>query len=102
MTYQTKVNKCKPFLQKIYALEADGRLPFQYNGKSFHIHAYESYDGKMSYSVWGGINGMNISEIGNTSLKMYTYDMMGQRTTYRMNLLKCSMDGVADKARAVA
>lgn len=102
MTYQTKVNKCKPFLQKLYALEADARLPFQYNGKAYHIHAFKAYNGEISYSVWSGISGMNVSKVGNTSLKMYTYDMMGQRTTYSMSILKCTMESVADKASVVA
>ena len=41
----------------------------------------------MSYSVWNGINGMNVSKVGRTSLSLYTFDMMSQKTTYRMSLL---------------
>jgi len=41
----------------------------------------------MSYSVWNGVNGMNVSKIGRTSLSLYTFDMMSQRSTYSMNLL---------------
>ena len=42
----------------------------------------------MSYSIWKGYSGMNISKIGKTSLNAYSYDMMSQKTTYRFQLSK--------------
>ncbi len=101
MKYSTKVNKCKPFLSRMDQMNDDDRLSFQYNGKQFILHAYKGYKGEMSYSVWDSIRGMNVSKVGLTSLSLYTYDMMSQKTTYRMDVLKCSIvEGTDDLMKA--
>ena len=37
--------------------------------------------GEMSYSIWSTFSGMNISSLGPTTAKAYTFDMMSQKTT---------------------
>lgn len=91
MKYSTKVNKCKPFLSRMDQMNDDDRMAFQYNGKQYYVHAYNDYKGERSYSVWSGYSGMNVSKVGLTSLSLYTYDMMAQKTTYRIDILKCSI-----------
>ena len=101
MKYSTKVNKCKPFLSTLEGMKDDSRIAFQYNGKPYTLHAYKGYKGEMSYSVWGAMRGMNVSKVGLTSLSLYTYDMMSQKTTYRMDVLKCSIvEGTDDLMKA--
>ena len=49
------------------------------------------YKNKMSYSVWNGISGMNVNKVGRTSLSLYTFDMMSQKTTYTLSLVDASI-----------
>jgi len=63
-------------------------MEFRYAGKEFKLRAYKGHKGEMSYSVWDGFNGMNVSKVGRTSLSLYTYDMMSQKTTYTLDVLK--------------
>jgi len=88
MKYTAKVKKCKPFFEMMSRLTEDTYMEFTYAGKEFKLRAYVGYKGKMSYSVWNGINGMNVSKVGRTSLSLYTYDMMSQKTTYTLDVLK--------------
>lgn len=88
MKYSAKVNKCKPFFQMMSGLTEDQYMEFHYEGKTFKLRAYKGYKGEMSYSVWNGLSGMNVSKVGRTSLSLYTYDMMSQKTTYTLDVLK--------------
>ena len=96
MTYQDKIKQSSNVLEAIYGLKEDQSIKVAYgtdrDGKPKHysIKAYSSYKGELSYSIWNGINGMNIDSIGKTTMKAYTYDMMSQRTTYTFPLY--SMD----------
>lgn len=87
MKYSTKVKKASSIRKAILSLKADQDMAVVYGNKKFKIRAYKSYNDEMSYSVWNGITGMNVSKVGRTSLSLYTYDMMSQKTTYRMSLL---------------
>ena len=87
MKYTDKVKKASSIRQAILSLKDGEELKVKYSGKEYKVSAYNGYKDKMSYSVWNGINGMNVSKIGRTSLSLYTFDMMSQRSTYRMNLL---------------
>ena len=93
MNYSQKVKKCKPFVDMVKGLKEDQRMEFAYSGNRFQLKAYKSYDSKMSYSVWNSFRGMNVSKIGRTSLSLYTYDMMSQKTTYTLDILKCLKEG---------
>ena len=88
MTYSEKKKASKIILEAIYGLKGNESIKVQYGfgykGKPnyYHIKAYESHKGEMSYSVWTGFAGMNIDSLGPTTAKAYTYDMMSQRTNY--------------------
>ena len=72
-------------------------VKFQYaGGKTYRLKStiYEYGEGKTSHSlsVWTGeifsMNGMNVDKVTDTALKLFTYDMMGTRTTYSMDINK--------------
>lgn len=101
MNYSQKVKECKPFVDMVKGLKEDQRMEFAYDGNRFQLRAYKSYNGEMSYSIWGKMQGMNVSKVGRTSLSLYTFDMMSQKTTYTLDILKCLKEGsisvMADK-----
>ena len=93
MTYSDKVKQSKKVLEAIYGLKDEEKLKVTYGvgfkGKpnEYTIRAYSGRKGAMSYSIWSSFSGMNIDTIGKTTMKAYTFDMMSQKTTYRMSLL---------------
>ena len=92
MKYLSKVKASKKVIEAITSLPKDGELKVIYGKdrsgkpKEYKIRAYEAYSSKMSYSIWSGIDGMNIDKIGRTTMKGYSYDMMSQKTTYTFPL----------------
>lgn len=88
MTYSAKVKECKVFFDMMSKLTEGDYMEFTYAGKTFKLSGYVGYKGEMSYSVWNGVNGMNVSKVGRTSLSLYTFDMMSQKTTYTLDILK--------------
>ena len=91
MTYKDKVKKASKIYNAIIGLSADQSISIVYKGDTYKVSAYTSYNGKMSYSVWKDYRGMNVSKLGKTSLTLYSFDMMSQKTTYRLSLLDCQM-----------
>lgn len=95
MKYSDKVKKAHHILKAINGLSDQESISIIYKGDTYAIRAYSSISSKgnsMSYSVWDkGFRGMNVSKVGRTSLNLYSYDMMSQRTTYRLDLTKCSI-----------
>ena len=91
MTYQDKVKKASKIYNAIKGLTDDKEISIEYNGNTYKVSAYSSYKDKMSYSVWNGYRGMNVSKVGKTSLTLYSFDMMNQKTTYRLSLLDCQL-----------
>ena len=91
MSYLDKVKKCKAILNAILSLKPDDTISIIYKGDTYTISAYSTYNDEMSYSVWKDYRGMNVSKVGKTSLTLYTFDMMSQKTTYRLDLSKCSI-----------
>ena len=88
LKYLDKVKKAAPIVKAIYGLKDGEALKISYAGKEYKVSAYNGYNDEMSYSVWNGINGMNVSKIGRTSLSLYTFDMMSQKTTYTLSLIE--------------
>ena len=88
MSYSKKVKECKVFFDMMSKLTEDNYMEFHYAGKTFKLSGYVGYKGEMSYSVWNGVNGMNVSKVGRTSLSLYTFDMMSQKTTYTLDVMK--------------
>ena len=95
MKYSEKVKKASTILKAINGLSDGESVSIVYKGDTYAIRAYSSYSSKgnsVSYSVWDkGFRGMNVNKVGKTSLALYTYDMMSQRTTYRLDLTQCTM-----------
>lgn len=106
MKYSAKVKGCSELYNAIISLPEEGELKVIY-GKDYKgepnvytIKAYKSYKDEMSYSIWRGFSGMNISKVGKTSLNAYSYDMMSQKTTYRFQLSQ--MELYVEKEEEVA
>ena len=91
MTYSEKVKKSSTILKAIAGLSEDQSISIVYKGDTYKVSAYSSYEDKLSYSVWSGFRGMNVDKVGKTSLTLYSYDMMSQRTTYRLSLLEATL-----------
>ena len=91
LKYSDKVKKAAPIVKAIYGLNDGEMIKISYAGKEYKVSAYKSYKDEMSYSVWNGINGMNVSKVGRTSLSLYTFDMMSQKTTYTLSLVDASI-----------
>ncbi len=91
LKYSDKVKKAAPIIKAIYGLKDGEALKISYAGKEYKVSAYKSYNEEMSYSVWNSFRGMNVSKVGRTSLSLYTYDMMSQKTTYTLSLLDASI-----------
>ena len=91
MTYSEKVKKASTIYNAIKGLKEDQSISIVYKGDTYKISAYSSYEDKLSYSIWSGFRGMNIDKVGKTSLTLYSYDMMSQRTSYRLSLLEATL-----------
>ena len=100
MKYSEKVKAASTIINALSALK-DGesiRATYgtDYNGEVVTYKISVSvFNGRKSYSinkddVWA-FSGMNISSINKTTMDGYTYDMMGQRTTYRFPLYAMEM-----------
>ena len=93
MKYLEKVKKCAPFFIMVKSLKENQEMSFAYKGNRFKLKCYRCYNDEMSYSVWGKMRGMNVSNVGVTSITLYDFNMMGQKTVYRMNILDCLEEG---------
>lgn len=92
MTYSQKVKAGKEIIERMNSLSENDKFTFKYKNEVYFLKCYSVYDdGRKSYAIdkvshYG--SGMNIDDkkIGPTSLTLYTYDMMGQRATYKMDM----------------
>ena len=89
--YSDKVKQASAIHTAIESLKDEERLRFAYRDEVYEIKAYSTYGNKLSYSVWNAFRGMNVDKVGKTALTLYTFDMMQQRTTYRMSLLDATI-----------
>jgi len=96
MTYQEKIKESKKIHESITSLGVKEEIKVTYGvdriGKpaEYIIRAYSGFRGENSYSI-GEANSfmgrtMNVDKITNTMLKCYSFDLMGQKTTYNFPL----------------
>lgn len=101
MTYTDKVKASKGLLEAIKGL-SDGQsikviYGTDYNGepRQYKIRCRVWKSSGVSYSIHKddifSMDGMNIESLTNTQAKAYTFDMMGQRTTYNFPLYHMEM-----------
>ena len=106
MTYSEKIKQSKNVLAAIKALGHSEVLQFTFGteycykqkreiNRVFEIKAYTYQStGDTDYSVYEAKTfgrSMNVDKITSTALKLYSYDMMGTRTTYTMPLYAMRM-----------
>lgn len=108
MTYQEKVQKSKEVLEAIKALEKDKSLKFTFGTtydsfsgttkpRVFKINAYTLLRDKLEYAVteassfFGLGHSMNVDSITPTTIKLYAYDLMLQKTTYNLPMYEMEL-----------
>lgn len=81
----------KKVLMDINCLRVDSKIEFKYKGNNYRLRKFEDD----SYSVFPSdrlfADGMNVEKISNQYLSLYTYDMMGTKTKYKMALEEMEM-----------
>ena len=79
----------KKVLLEIKCLGDGDKMIFEYKGKEYKIICFDLAD-KLCYSVYlndpYSLNGMNVDKISNKYISLYTYDMMGNISKYKMSL----------------
>lgn len=83
-------------LMDINCLRVDSKIEFKYKDREFRLRCYgDVLSGEKSYSVFPTDrlfgDGMNVEKISNKYLSLYTYDMMGTKTKYKMSLEEMEM-----------
>ena len=74
------------FIDKVNGLTPDGKFKFTYKSKEYTFGCYSECErfGK-SFAVSNGVfSSMNVDKITKQYVTLYDYDMMSQRTTYKM------------------
>ena len=92
MTYSQRVKASKKVLQAMDSLGEDQSFSFIYDERQFEMKCFAILeDGNKLYSVYQKgpeILGMNVEKITPTSFTLYTFNMMGLKTTYKMGMDK--------------
>ena len=80
-------------LKSIKNLKVGENIVITYNDKKYELKAYEGFKGEIDYSVWAikGFGGMNVGKITPKYITLYDYNMMSQRSTYKMALSKIKL-----------
>ena len=91
MTYSNKVKAGRVIVERMDSLPRDGKFTFKYRKEVYQLTCYSVYDnGERNLAIGKvgvmSLGGMNIGKIGPTTIELYTYDLMNQRTTYRMDM----------------
>jgi hypothetical protein len=81
--------KSKEFKSKVESLKDRGdKFEFTYKGDTFTLdcwHPGSEISWEKSYSVAkNSFNSMNVEKITDKYITLYSYDMMSQRSTYKM------------------
>ena len=80
----------KKVLMDINCLRVDSKIEFKYKGREFRLRCFGDYRGEKDLSVFPADrlfgDGMNVEKISNKYLSLYTFDMMGTKTKYKMSL----------------
>ena len=91
MTYSHKVKAGRVIVERMDSLNQDEKFTFKYRKEVYQLTCYSVYDngernlaiGKVGVMSFGS---MNIGKIGPTTIELYTYDLMNQRSTYKMDM----------------
>ena len=87
----------KKVLLDINCLNVGSKVEFKYKGEEYVLNCYDKSEfrtlRKYYYSVYvkNTLKGMNVDKISNKYLSLYTFDMMGTKTKYKMALEEMEM-----------
>lgn len=92
MTYSEKVKVSKKLYSSMEGMADDDVLSIQYKGDPYEIYCYHyKFNDSKDWSIykdgryWSGMN-IDSRDKRATSMKAYTFDMMGNRTTYKFKM----------------
>jgi hypothetical protein len=79
--------------KKIKSLNDGESFNFIYKDKEYELKAYPGYKDKVEYSIWSaqGFQGMNVEKITSKYITLYDYNMMSQRSSYKMPINKITI-----------
>lgn len=107
MNYQEKVKKSKKIIKEINSLSPGEQFEVTYgvnrdgDPRVFTIRAYNGFKDEIDYTIREGDSflggSMNIEKILKTYMKGYTFDMMGNKTTYNFPLYMFKLRNVHSK-----
>jgi hypothetical protein len=88
-----KIKVMSNVLKEIKNLKVGENIVITYNDKKYELKAYEGFKGEIDYSVWTikGFGGMNVEKITSKYITLYDYNMMSQRSTYKMAVNKIKL-----------
>ncbi len=80
-------------LKTIKNLKPEEKINIFYNDKEYELKAYPGYKDKVEYSIWSaqGFQGMNVEKITSKYITLYDYNMMSQRSSYKMPINKITI-----------
>jgi hypothetical protein len=78
------------FVKKFNNNELETKTFFRYKGKEYYIYFFRYESGTVLYSVcpygFHASGSMNIDKVTSKYISLYDYNMMSQRTSYKMSL----------------
>jgi hypothetical protein len=78
------------FVKKFNNNELEDKTYFRYKGKEYSFNKYAYDSGIVVYSVhphtFHSLGGMNVDKVTSKYISLYDYNMMSQRTNYKMAL----------------
>tara|TARA_R110000803_G_scaffold196421_1_gene259712 strand:- start:10 stop:267 length:258 start_codon:yes stop_codon:yes gene_type:complete len=74
----------KELNQALENLGDGGMLEFTFNTEFYKFNKFIFGNNKSSYSVHQNYTSMAVDKISNRFVSLYTYDMMGQQTKFKM------------------
>ena len=83
----------KIFNDKVKSLKKDSKFKFTYKSKEYTFSCFgENERWGNSFSVSNGVfSSMNVDKITKQYITLYDYNMMSQRSTYKMDLSKVKL-----------
>ena len=71
-------------VKKLNNGELGEKTRFAYNGTEYFLTKHTYGDGDVLYSIHNKMSSMNIDKVTSRYISLYSYDMMSQRTSFKL------------------
>ena len=71
-------------VKKLNNGELGEKTRFAYNGNEYFLTKHTYGNGDVLYSIHNKMSSMNIGKVTSRYISLYTYDMMGQRSSFKL------------------